>query len=220
MASTCAFAATRLRGVDLQDALALLESLAHASQGHERGRAVRAQSQMRGLHQRDVAALERVDGALVRRLRLGALAVPVRLVASLAQLIRLHHGARLPRGFVLRGVLLLAPRALLGDAPLHLTHLLPRGVRLSLHALARRLRGGERFPRRAHGFLRRHELQFQLDVLQLGTPEAHLELGVHPATRLGLFFFHHGARVAAVVQIETLAVRILPATLPRLALFV
>jgi hypothetical protein len=57
-------------------------------------------------------------------------------------------------------------------------------------------------------------------VLQLGTPEAHLELGVHLATRLGLFFFHHGARVAAVVQIETLAVRILPATLPRLALFV
>ena len=57
-------------------------------------------------------------------------------------------------------------------------------------------------------------------MLQLGAAEAHFELSVHPATRLGLFFFHHGARVAAVVQIEALALRILPATLARFALFV
>ena len=120
-----------------------------------------------GLHQRDLAALGASTALLYAGL-VRALAVPVRLGASLAQRIRLHHGARLPRGFVLRRVLVIAPRALLGDAPLHRTPSSPCDVRLRLRARAPPRGGGASSPRAR--FLRRHELQFQLDVLQLGAP--------------------------------------------------
>ena len=131
--------------------------------------------------------------------------------------VRLDDGPRLRLRLGLRRVLLRAARSPRRCAaprhppPPHATCARPARVALRLRPRRR--------PRRAHGFLRRHELQFQLDVLQLARRRP-ISNSASIRRRASASSSSMLVVDAGLVQIEALALRILPATLARFALFV